>query len=607
MPKLQRHLPLIIVAGLVLLAYHWIFSAFFPAANGHVGDDFSYFLPQLIAGYFWSMNNGALVAPWFSPGVCGGLPAFANPQNIFYSIPQWLTLFVSPLTAVYLTMLLFAGLGFVGTYLLLNRAFQISTAVAILGASLFAFNGFYSHHLLVGHLSFHAFMLIPLLAYLLLAPCRCTQIKPLYQHLISISLAAMILAYMVYSGFLSLMPMALICVTIIALIHHMNHRSARLFWPRLALAGIIGLALSAAKLSAGLAFMSHYPRVDYPLPGADGLTGLLTILFQGLFLSPDGGTVLNTIVNSAWQLTQPEFEFGISFVLFLFLLLAPVLLWQRRVSIRSLALHRYGLGIGVGLLMIIPLAINIHSPDWHELLKQIPLLQNSSNLLRWLAIYIPLLILFGCLCLDAVIKQNRIKIIIVAIAIPLAITQHALADREVYEKQIYSPGTIEQAYTHFSERGTPPSIKRNKLFVNEQKRIYMPQNRNDILVHGDSPMTCYEPLFGYRMENFPLRPLRPGPVKSLYNDHFNFKNPACYVFGEANQCQPGDHFRSDQAAELDALLSYRPFEFTLPGWQLASNSLSIATLLGLLLFWLAMLVHLARSKLKSKSRQSDKP
>ena len=130
MPMLKRHLPWIISLAILALAYHWIFSAYFPAANGKVGDDYSYFLPKLIAGYFWSLNNGPFVAPWFTPSACGGLPAFANPQNIFYSVPQWLTLFVSPLTAAYLTMLLFAGLGFIGTYLLLNKSFQLSTAVA---------------------------------------------------------------------------------------------------------------------------------------------------------------------------------------------------------------------------------------------------------------------------------------------------------------------------------------------------------------------------------------------------------------------------------------------------------------------------------------------
>lgn len=605
MSTVRPYFPLIVIiiaASLIALLYHKIFGGFFPLSNGNVGNDFSYFLPSLIDGYFWSQNNGAFSTQWFTPGFCGGLPAFANPQSINYSIPQWLTLFVSPLTAVYSTLLIFAVVGFIGCFLLLYKSFRLSFSIAILGGCLFAFNGFYSQHLLVGHLSFHAFMLTPLLAYFLLkASGKNFDKTSLPSHALNISIAAILLAYMIYSAAVILMPAILICIIAIALIHHFMFNSARRFWPYFIAAGIVSSALSAAKLSAAFAFMSNFPREYYPLPGANSLSELFAIIFEGLFIGPRAETT--GIVNKSWQLGQQEFDFGISIIPLLLLILSLVLVWQHRSRLIP-NIKRYWLsGLALVLLLSIPLVINIYSPSWHELLKQTPLLKNSSNLFRWLAVYIPIVILISCIGFDRLIKQKKLKLIIVLFAIPIAITQHILLDRQYYADQTYSPEAIEQAYNHYSQRGTPPTIQRNKLFVDEQKRIYMPQERNDVLVHSESPMTCYEPLFGYRLEKFPMRPLRPGLINKIYNDHYNFKNPACYVFNEANACQPGEHFRSDQAQQLDNLRHYRPFEFKLPLWQWVSNAISLSTLAILLVLWLSMLVHLGKQKLKNRSNE----
>jgi len=597
----QRYLPFATIAFttfLVIAIFHWLFGGFFPATNGNVGDDYSYILPQLIDGYFWSLNNGAFSIQWFTPGTCGGLPAFPNPQNIYYSVPQWLTFFVPPLSAVYLTILLFSGLGFVGTYLLLHKTFQLDRSVAILGGVLFALNGFYSDHLLVGHFTFHSFMLIPLLAFTLLRHVPTTWAS----HGVSISFAALIMAYMIYSGLISLMVPVLICIIVIALIYQIINGATLIFWFRFAISGLIALAISAAKLTAGLAFMSHFPRSDYPLPGANTLSGLLQILFQGLFLTPNAETVSTTIINTGWQLPRPEFEFGITLIPLLFLLATPLLIWKTRSQLsKTLKQHWFHL-LAIILLLMIPLVINLYSPALHPLLKQIPVLKNSSNLLRWLAIFVPVLLLLCCLILQSLVKVMRLRLIIVAIAIPMALVQLATTDRHYYSQQKYSPANIEKAYMHYSQRGMPPTITRNELFVDDQQRIYMPTHRNEIVINGESPMTCYEPLFGYRLEYLPMAPLRPGPVDRIINDHYNFKNPACYVFGDANQCQPGDHFRIDQAKQLKQLVHYRPFNFELPGWQWAANALTLTTLALLLLLWITMIVHWAK---QLKTRPHD--
>ena len=121
-------------------------------------------------GYFWYEANGLLSVPWFTPSFCGGLPKFPNPQALYFSVPQLLVFFVDPLQGIRLTLLLFGFVGLAGTYALLRRAFAVSRPVALFGGTLFLFNGLYAHRMLIGHLTFHSFMLVPVLALLLLRP-----------------------------------------------------------------------------------------------------------------------------------------------------------------------------------------------------------------------------------------------------------------------------------------------------------------------------------------------------------------------------------------------------------------------------------------------------
>ena len=58
------------------------------------------------------------------------------------------------------------------------------------------------------------------------------------------------------------------------------------FLERSVVAGIIALALGAAKLVAGLAFMSHFQRSDYLLPGVEGLANAVGLILTTLFYMP---------------------------------------------------------------------------------------------------------------------------------------------------------------------------------------------------------------------------------------------------------------------------------------------------------------------------------
>src|SRR5512135_3628524 len=112
-------------AGL-LWAYNAIFGAYFPLPNGLMGHDYALTMPAFEDGYLWFRNNGFLSPPWFTPSFCAGQPYFADPQSVFYSVPQFLAFVMDPLSAIHASVLLFAGLGFWGTYVLGRRTFALS-------------------------------------------------------------------------------------------------------------------------------------------------------------------------------------------------------------------------------------------------------------------------------------------------------------------------------------------------------------------------------------------------------------------------------------------------------------------------------------------------
>ena len=156
---------LILTAGIVLfLLYLIIFLRFLPNRFGLMGHDYSIVLPALLDNFIWFNKNGLMEVPWFTPSFCGGFLNFTHPQGMTYSLPTFLILFFDPLSTILMTFLLFAALGFLGSYLMLRSGFHFSQPSAFFGAGLFLFNGFYSHRMLVGHFGFCSFMTIPLLS-----------------------------------------------------------------------------------------------------------------------------------------------------------------------------------------------------------------------------------------------------------------------------------------------------------------------------------------------------------------------------------------------------------------------------------------------------------
>jgi len=224
-----------------------------------MGHDYSHFFPDLLANYYWARAEGPWSPPWFTPAFCGGQPAFPDPQSIYYSLPQALVAFFDPVRSIYLTLQALIALGFLGTWLFLRRSLNASVAASIVGAALFALNGFFSHRILVGHLAFHGIMLVPWLALAVTAPAGGRRITAA-DLMVRGAAGALIVAYWIVAGMAVLFIPALLSVFALVLLHGLGGGSVRMVAARMAVAGVLGLALAASQVAGALAYTRHFPR-----------------------------------------------------------------------------------------------------------------------------------------------------------------------------------------------------------------------------------------------------------------------------------------------------------------------------------------------------------
>ncbi len=582
------------IAGALGVAVHAaIFLRYLPGPDGALGHDHSYFLPQMLAGSFWELANGPFAVPWFTPAFCGGVPFYPNPQNLYHSVPQFLAFAVDPLAAVRITLVAFTALGFAGCYLLLRRAFALARPAACFGAVLFAFNGYFAHRMLIGHLVFHGFALVPLMALALLGSARGRGARVAagsVARTVTGGVAGGVgLAYLVQISDLYGVPVALAVVLALWLVQGLRGQASGRVFARLAVAGLVALALSAAKVNAMLAFLASFPRDAYPLPGAPSFAAALRMLAAALFHLPP---VDAELVNVRWPLERHEREFGVSPVAGAALVLGAVACarglptWAKE---RGVARTAAGIAL-LALVCTVPVLLNVHDPEREAWIKGIPLLASSSNLLRWFSFFVPLCCVLAALALECLPARARLST--AALASVAAILWHAGVDRSYYAEQPYRADAVVAAWQEAHERGVPPPVRTFEVSHDAAGRIVLAMGRNDALARGASQLAAAEPIFGYLLEWFPARGVRAGAALQERDGGLNVKNPACMLFPRENGCEPGDAFRGAERRSAEAFLAYRPFPFRTSGRQRVANAVNLVAVVVVLLGpFVAFVVH----------------
>ncbi len=570
-------------------AYLWRFLPVVPGSGPMFAADYGLHFPNLLAGYYHLLANGPFGVPWFSPAQCGGVPFLADLNVAYYALPQVLTAFVDPLSAVRTTFVVFAALGAAGFYLLLRSRFAASPWAAATAGVLFLFNGFFVVRLAVGHLTFHPVMLAPWIAWAALLPAAAGARWTARRAVLATVLAGAVFAYQFQAGMQHIIVPVALATGVIVLVHGHLRGHAWQPWAILALGAVLSVGLSAERLAAAIAFVETFPRTLYPLPGFRGAFDAIMAAGLSLFWHPPQASAMNALVNYRVILDWPEWAFGVGPAALVLLVAGGVALLVRILVGRTWRRPLSGLAVlaAVALVMAIPIAINVYAPAWNAFLKGLPVLGQSVTLVRWFVMFIPLAVLGAALAVDR-LAPSRLwaggLFVVVAIATvwwnwaePIPVTRS------------YNGAPIESAWHEAAVKGVPPITQVRGELHTDAVQSYA--DRNNAMVDGMSEIECYQPMFGYRLEAFPVGDLQIGPILTpTAGGELNLKNPSCYLFPRENGCAPGDQFRADQQAALERFAAYRAFPFAQSALQTAADWIN---LIALVAAGLAVLVALA--------------
>jgi hypothetical protein len=453
------------------------------------------------------------------------------------------------------------------------------------------FNGFLPHRILVGHVTFHGFALVPWAALLLLVPVRSR-----FNQVMAACVAGVILAYWVHSGLGSLLLACCLTVLVVALMFGLTGQSLSQFFARGALAIGIGIALAIAKLWAGFSFLSNFPRTSYLMPGAGSVMDAITVIAQGLFMPSEWAHALGAskMMNVQWSISPHEMAYN--FGTFAALILIVLVVLRLKSNGKQLFATRRQVILWLLLLLCLawPFAFNVWEPSWNAILKSIPVINSTSLPLRWLIVYIaPIAIAIG-LWLDRA-QLGRVGRFLAAACLMGTVLQSALEPRGFYLSQNYDirPISIAEAM-HRAGKFVPGVSVLGTSADAQVGELHLRLGLNDTFIAGMSQVFCYNPVFGYRLEKFSAVNLTPGSVLIERDGYLNIKNPACYVYPNENNCKPGDRFRVDQLEQVKAFIDYRPFAFNISTGQKWANGVSLWTMAFVICMLIAFVAFMAR-------------
>lgn len=565
------------VLGLLLIVYSFFLSQFFPISSGLLGHDYSLAIPALVDGFLWYSKNGLFSVPWFSPSFCGGQAFFADPQSAYFSLAQLLTLTVDPVKAVYSSHLVMAGMGFSGMYLFCRVSLGASRWAALSASTVFMFNGFYGDRMIVGHLGYQPFMLIPLVAYSLVVP----TIRGAASWWSYVGFAGLTIAYWLQSGLTTLMvPSGL---AVLGLVLSVEMLKGGVFWTAIkrgVFSSTLALLICASKLVASIQLVMRFPRTEYPMPGFENWSDIFRVVFSALFYSSQRAyeVALPLWRNMQWAALPHELSFGVT-LLPLCLFVVAVGVWMLRGARIGFwgRLDKYGVWAGVGLVVIllVPLLLLYYSPGWNSVLKSIPIVGSTTSPMRWVIIYIPLIALWAAVSIDF-IGYSRIAALICIAGVPLL---NEFEGRSFYfDQATYNPSSVVNYYRSVASGDVVPRIGAIRADALEEQFGSRDMNA---FVRGYSPLYCYNPLYGYRLEKFQPEPLREGDIfEASLPGFLNIRNPACLLYPSENGCKPWDPFASDMREAAEKFSNYQYFAFNVPLIQRFADGL---TKLGLVL------------------------
>jgi hypothetical protein len=567
------------LGGLVFLV--WRARLFFPNTNGLIGHDYSWFFPTLLVGHFWHRQNGWLTPPDFTPDFCGGVPFLANPQSVFFSLPQLLMSLFEPTPAMFATLVVSATIGAAGCYVLLRRHFGTSVSAATLGATLFLLNGFIFYRVVIGHLTYHAFGVVPLLACVVASAQQASsagRVRTFVRGSSQVVWGGLFIAYLTYGGALNFQLPAVLTVACTLVMLQITRGFRVRPWLVLVGSCLWGTLISAMKLVPAVVFAVQFPRSTLPDYLFAAPVQMLSLLGIGLFAPsalPDG-----VGFASGAGLGRHEFEFGLS-VIPLWL----VVLVMRRQGLTGLKVGTRLQWAALAGLLLIPIVLTVGPRQWGVFLLQVPVLNSNTTFVRWWALYLLPLAVVAARCFDVVAPSASRRCAMLLLCVAVVVGQEMAHNSAYYGQRTtvenaYDPGPITTAYRQVQRGIGLPDITRVATDTSSGRSL----RPNEVFLEGASAWPCYEPVFGYGLELLPRSGVVKGPVASDAADgRLNLVDPSNYFLGPN---RPANSWRFEKSRESDARLfaDHRPYRWARPWWHQASTIVTVTALMLSLAF-----------------------
>jgi len=557
----------------IFFAQQIIFQRLLIFENHLVGEDFYFFVPNLVFGKLWFLKNGLWIPPDFAAHQCGIIPFHADPNSAYYSLIQLLFIFYSPATSIKIFFLILSFFAFGGTYLLLKKGFKFSKYISLICSTMFLFAGNNVYPMLVGHLQLVLFMLVPMNCFLII---RSFQLENNYLNKIFLILSSLFFAHYIYGGAASIMPFILATTFIVILIFSIQNKNIKIF-KNYFISLFLGLLISASKISYTLHLMNNFPR-KYDTTILNNFFDFIYTFITSFFLVPNPyfyESQQYNIKKTYMHLHGLEFGLSVLPLLICFLLILNLN------KIKKIELN-FG-KILLILTLVLPIFYVFRFGLVTDLLEKIPVISTIWERNRFFYIYTLPIILFCAYVLKITdFLRNKKFIILLMLIIPIGqtLSYHLVRDFYFPEKSFKSKAYYSiKPVSSFSK-----SINKNNISSIKLKNIdyLIDQNRldkNEGFLTSTCKLFCYNSAYGYHGENLPINFISrktnyQDKIRVLEDGLYNVFNPKCLLFPKENSCKIGQRIKKNEKILIENLLNYKSIEFKKSNIQNIFNLIS---------------------------------
>jgi len=541
-----------------------------------LGHDYTYVTSRLLDTHLHYLVNG-LSIQWYTPSFGGGLPAYANPQQIQFSLIQFLTFFLGPWTAINIAIIIYTSIGFICFYLLSTKLLGMDWRASLLGSVFLTVTGFYIGRMITGQLGFMTFPLISTIIFILLS-------RKWSDLIAGVALALIVSSLIYQDGFYMIVAFILSCAITLPILYIINPELIPLKATgfRLLIAACFILLISSSKLYAVYTFMRYFPReyIDQYSPNVFGPIGSLVAQMLGTMTLapmlaitgtdpnslPNMLTIISGSVYSLW-----ETDNGISPVLIgvFFVSAINYLLSRKRFSFKTWTKNKFiALAIVMGFTWF-TLEFILAKGILFPLVQKLPIIKSLHINFRFIsALFLPLSLL-GTLILDKWFRANINKkanfvfaaLNILALLSPLS---YYLYTQDVH-RRIFDVTNVLQVYQLSRQGETFP--------------ITHVANTTDwnSFIENATTIRPYEPIFGYFLEEFKPE-IHVGEIFDITDGYFNLTNPASLNFPDQNGGRLFSRFKESERETVTRFTQRYQLDWRLPLMQTALNAISLLSL-----------------------------